>query len=811
VLKRIWLPVDLDAIRPKGISATDAEHEAALGRATQIRGALRDGGWPDPVFGDSGNGAHLLCRIELPPDDGGLVKRCLQALAFRFDHDAIAIDQAVFNPARIWKLYGTLARKGDHTTDYPHRLARLLSVPTTVVTVPKDLLEQLAQALPREAEPAQCSKPDKHADTLDLERWIAEHDLDVTGPENWNGARLWKFSACPWNPAHRKSAYLIQFPSGATTAGCHHSTCAGKDWHALRETFEPGLAKHRRKSAAPNARKNSSRNETLYAYELGNQILQEAHFARDGGGKLYVLQGGAYRPTGERFAIRRVQELAIEQRKETDWSTQLAGQVVEWVRTAAPDLWGRPPVDRINLLNGLLDLGTLELRPHTHEFLSPIQIPISYDPAATCPGIDKFIAETFPADSFELAWEILGDLLTPERSVQKAILLSGEGGNGKGVYLTLATNFVGCANVSTLSLHRLEMDRFAVAGLYGKLANVCADLPSEHLVSTSVFKAVTGNDRIAGEYKFRDCFFFAPYCRLLFSANHPPQSKDASKAFYDRWIVVPFSRSFRGTEQEVPRSLLDAQLSTESERSGALNGALAALRRLRSRGRFAETDSTHVALEQFREVTDPLAVWLERETVTHPSAMIPQGQLLAAYNNASAREGRPPMTSQAFGRAIKRLRSNIEEAQRTVQSKITWIYLGIGLKTEEHFNQESRTSLDSHDCSSYVPVTGHGRYQAPARQEGHETSGEQVGGVRVNRVKPVNGEGSTVRSASCRARDSNRFPQDLRHRPSLREVSPAHGAPLAYRADGRLGEPRRFRTRVSLRSSCCSLSRGRRR
>ena len=129
ITARRWLLIDADPRRPSGISAADAEHEAALDRARRIRDVLAAEGWPDPILADSGNGAHLLYRVELPPDDEGICKRALDALAFRFDDELVAIDQTVFKPARIWKLYGTVARKGDHTPERPHRLARILEAP----------------------------------------------------------------------------------------------------------------------------------------------------------------------------------------------------------------------------------------------------------------------------------------------------------------------------------------------------------------------------------------------------------------------------------------------------------------------------------------------------------------------------------------------------------------------------------------------------------------------------------------------------------------------------------------------------------
>jgi hypothetical protein len=111
ITARHWLPIDLDPVRPRGISSTEEEHELALERARQIRDALYAENWPRPILGDSGKGGHLLYRIDLPADDNGIVQRCLEALALRFDDDGVKVDRAVFNPSRIWKLTERSAEK----------------------------------------------------------------------------------------------------------------------------------------------------------------------------------------------------------------------------------------------------------------------------------------------------------------------------------------------------------------------------------------------------------------------------------------------------------------------------------------------------------------------------------------------------------------------------------------------------------------------------------------------------------------------------------------------------------------------------
>jgi hypothetical protein len=131
IVRRRWLPLDLDPVRPSGVSATETEKKAAHQRAVEVRGFLRGLEWPEPVVGDSGNGYHLLYRIELPNDRESLelVKGVMEALAFKFSDKAVEVDTSTCNAARIWKLYGTTARKGDDTGERPHRRSKLLQVP----------------------------------------------------------------------------------------------------------------------------------------------------------------------------------------------------------------------------------------------------------------------------------------------------------------------------------------------------------------------------------------------------------------------------------------------------------------------------------------------------------------------------------------------------------------------------------------------------------------------------------------------------------------------------------------------------------
>ncbi|MGR0480769.1 MAG: hypothetical protein ACTFAL_05010 [Candidatus Electronema sp. V4] len=121
------LLVDADPKRPAGISSTEAEKAAAFALLRRIMAELRILGWDEPLFADSGNGGHLIYRIE--PDCGPLVPDLLKFLAHAYSDELVDIDTAVGNPARLTKVYGTMTRKGDSTGERPHRYASILHLP----------------------------------------------------------------------------------------------------------------------------------------------------------------------------------------------------------------------------------------------------------------------------------------------------------------------------------------------------------------------------------------------------------------------------------------------------------------------------------------------------------------------------------------------------------------------------------------------------------------------------------------------------------------------------------------------------------
>lgn len=259
----LWLMIDLDPDRASGVSSSDAEFEAAHVKAKLIYKYLRATGWNDPVIAESGNGVHLLYRVRLYKTDENteLLKNCLAALDAMFSDDAVKVDVKTYNPARVCKLYGTMAKKGADTPDRPHRMSRILYTPDTVQTNDKTLLQALADNVPKLEKPMRSN--DWRPSKFDLREWIARHGVHVKKEIAWQGGTKFVLECCPFNPQHKgQDAALIQTGDGKICYNCFHASCAGNHWREFRLLYEPDAYDHDRKQTQDHWRPNYQRETT---------------------------------------------------------------------------------------------------------------------------------------------------------------------------------------------------------------------------------------------------------------------------------------------------------------------------------------------------------------------------------------------------------------------------------------------------------------------------------------------------------------------------------------------------------------------
>ena len=249
---RRWLLIDVDAARPSGISATDEEAQAACETARRIKAFLEDEcHWPKGMVVNSGNGAHLLYRVDLPndPESRDLVKRVLAALATKFDADGVHVDTSVHNAARIVKVPGTMACKGDNIPERPHRRSNVVSTPAEWTPVTRVHLHALVRT--PKTDPPRTNTGASGNGKFDLEEFLASNQLQVRNHKQEAGADVWVLNVCPFNADHdRGEAFVRRDVSGALSAGCQHQSCTWQ-WPDLRERYEPGYKEKRESQQAP--------------------------------------------------------------------------------------------------------------------------------------------------------------------------------------------------------------------------------------------------------------------------------------------------------------------------------------------------------------------------------------------------------------------------------------------------------------------------------------------------------------------------------------------------------------------------------
>ena len=241
IVERRWLPIDIDPTRPTGISATEAEREAALAVSRDVYAYLRDRGWPNPVTAMSGNGYWLLYPIDLPndPDAEALVKGALRHLSERFGTKQVAIDQTVSNASRIVALIGTVKLKGDPTTDRPHRRSALTYRPPELVPVTR---EQLAELAPPPEPKAVAPDTIRVGGDRMPAGWVKAllDGASVRYREGTRRGQTWyRLDQCPFHPDDDQGGDcgVGEDADGKGLGHCFHNRGAGKGWREFRDAL----------------------------------------------------------------------------------------------------------------------------------------------------------------------------------------------------------------------------------------------------------------------------------------------------------------------------------------------------------------------------------------------------------------------------------------------------------------------------------------------------------------------------------------------------------------------------------------------
>lgn len=383
---------------------------------------------------------------------------------------------------------------------------------------------------------------------------------------------------------------------------------------------------------------------------LANEIMEEFTFkSLEDTEEMFVYGGGVYRlgkAVLQGIIQRRLEDIEIEPTRQRENDLLHYIQVATYTNRELFD----EGIDVINLKNGLLNVVTSEVLPHTPEYLSFVQLPLVYDPNAECPKIKKFLGEILHEDDVPIIQELMGYCLYKNYPIQKAFMFLGDGSNGKSTLLSLIKAFLGAENSASIALQELCNNKFAIASLHGKLVNVFGDLPSWALSSTGPFKMLVGGDSLYAEQKFKHPFYFVNYSKQVFSCNRLPSSKnDDSDAFFRRWQILNFPNRF---ERENRDERLLEKLTTPEELSGLLNWALVGLRSLLDNGCFSNDKTTDEIREEYQRKSDPVASFSKDCLMLEDGGIVSKDQMYGAYIMFCDASKLPKLAKNVLGREL---------------------------------------------------------------------------------------------------------------------------------------------------------------
>ena len=372
----------------------------------------------------------------------------------------------------------------------------------------------------------------------------------------------------------------------------------------------------------------------------------------------YVYRNGVYVEMPELEAQKMIRDKMISSEARMSQITDAEHQWRILVQKDLRELNANPFM--INLKNGLYNVQEDTLVDHTPDYFSTVQLNASYNVKADCPRFKQYLKEVLDSDQIPLIQEMLGYFLVPVTRAQKCFVIVGEGGAGKSqLLLVLNQVLLGSENVSNVSWQALN-ERFKTAELFGKLANIFADLPTKNIDDNGIFKALVGEDYLTVEKKNKNPFSFQSKARLLFSCNTIPRNLgDKSEGFYRRLILIRFDHA-------VPENIKDPNLleKLRAEADAIFIFALEGLKRLINNNyKFSETERNKRELEQYREESDNVLSFVGECCELGADYDYGSTELYNAYKGFCEDSGVKPYSQKNF---VKQLLANIPGTDKGV-------------------------------------------------------------------------------------------------------------------------------------------------
>lgn len=314
----------------------------------------------------------------------------------------------------------------------------------------------------------------------------------------------------------------------------------------------------------------------------------------------------------------------------------------------------------LNLRNGVLNIKTKVLEPHTPNRGFRYTLPYDFNPEAKAPRFERMLQLVTGDDKSltDILLEFMGYCLSGDSCwTHKALVLEGSGSNGKSTFLDILKYMAGKNSYATARLNDLESE-YTRAQFEGKLFNISEETPTRAMLDSGIFKSLVAGNEISARSPFKDVIKFENRAKLVMACNALPDSRDPSFGYLRRFLIVPFNQLVtRATVDD-----FDPHLATKiknSELPGVLNLAIEGYRRLVHQGEFTKSAASDEKLKEYAMETNTVTRWYRDNAVLltngHADTFTSLDKLFLDYRQLSKDHELRPVTYDKFAKELKSL------------------------------------------------------------------------------------------------------------------------------------------------------------
>jgi len=387
--------------------------------------------------------------------------------------------------------------------------------------------------------------------------------------------------------------------------------------------------------------------------------------------RLYEFKDGRYKELDDRKVYKYIKDIIGD-----DYTPHKAKSVLEILKVDHfVEIEELNNSDLLNLKNGLFDLENKELLAHTPNLYSTIQLNVNYDEDVVCPKWLEFLDDVLEGNTekIKVLQEFFGLCLTKITKFEKALILLGDGANGKSVIVYILQKLVGEENYSAVSLEKLKNSHY-IANLFSKTMNTSIEISSKLKIKEDIFKTIVTGEPMEADEKFKKPFKFSPYCKLVIALNEFPYIDDKSGAYYRRILLIKFNKQISEEKQNK-----DLKYQLEDELDGIFLWALEGLHRLLERGTFKMSANMKDLIECYRIENDRVAQFTKECCKIDEGKEVSKDKLYEAYSRWTISSGYKKFGKHGFGKQLQKSHKDITD-ERTAERRF---WSGISLNDKD--------------------------------------------------------------------------------------------------------------------------------